>query len=197
MPKTPEPVTPFGEKLRVAMGGTPAEQLARIAANKITAYPKSLPSQARALLHAIENNPALLLELFKPIAQQHAEQYLLSVAAQAAAGNAEGRWITAEKANQPVPPRPNPNRLSSVAIRGARAFETVSYLKSFIVNGKPVGDCTPAECRPWLAARHRDADFVARLISGVPDNMRIADAVTDDEAAALYRAAEKRNRYAE
>ncbi len=44
-------------------------------------------------------------------------------------------------------------------------------------------------CRTFVAKRRRDAAFVERVISGVPEGGKIGDYVTEAEAAALYRQA--------
>jgi hypothetical protein len=65
----------------------------------------------------------------------------------------------------------------------------LSKLDTFMVNGRPVGDCTPEEAEGWAASRERDAKFVRLLISGLPLSRPIRESITGEEADTTYELA--------
>ncbi len=85
----------------------------------------------------------------------------------------------------------NPRPIS--ASRKAGAIVSRSILKTFLIDGTPIGDRTPFECRNWMNKQRLSLTFVEMLIAGIPDNMRISAAISDDEAAKIYRRAQEKN----
>lgn len=96
-----------------------------------------------------------------------------------------------------TPAAPNLTELADKqAARMASRLATevkLSKLDTFIINGRPIGECTPEEARGWASSRRRDALFVERLAANIPDGRPIREFVTGDEAEALYRSAEVDN----
>ena len=60
-------------------------------------------------------------------------------------------------------------------------------LRTFLVNGRPIADVTAAEARAWGEAQKQRGRFAILMAEGVPDNMRIGDCKTEEDAT---RAAE-------
>lgn len=85
-----------------------------------------------------------------------------------------------------VTPRPS---LAVEAITAARQSAAHGLLMTFKIGDTPLGESTPEMCRTFVKKRSRDAIFVTRVISGVPDGQRIAAHVTDDMAATAWREA--------
>jgi len=67
----------------------------------------------------------------------------------------------------------------------------LSKLDTFLVNGRPIGDCTPEEAEGWAGARERDARFVRLLISGLPPDRPIRESLKGNEADAIYGKSEQ------
>ncbi len=89
----------------------------------------------------------------------------------------------------PLPARTINAPVAVDALRAARAVAAGAILASFRIGDVTLGEATPAMCRTFVAKRRRDAAFVERVISGVPEGGKIGDYVTEAEAAALYRQA--------
>jgi hypothetical protein len=68
-----------------------------------------------------------------------------------------------------------------------------SYLDTFLVNGRPIGDCTVEEVEANALARERDVTFMLALIEGLPPGAIIRDHRTNEDAARLYEAARQKN----
>jgi hypothetical protein len=66
---------------------------------------------------------------------------------------------------------------------------TLSLLRRFRINGKPIGEATAGEARTWLRKHERDGRWVRLILDGLSDDMLIGDYVKDDEANRLYRLA--------
>lgn len=66
----------------------------------------------------------------------------------------------------------------------------LSKLDTFLVNARPIGDCTPEEAEGWAGSRERDARFVRLLISGLPPDRPIRESIKADEADSIYEKAE-------
>ena len=73
--------------------------------------------------------------------------------------------------------------------------ERVEYekrlLDSFLVNGRPIGDCTANEVLSQAERREVDARFMRLIASGIPPEAKIRDFVTAEEAEELYKKAHK------
>ncbi len=85
-----------------------------------------------------------------------------------------------------VTPRPS---LAVEAITAARQSAAHGLLMTFKIGDTPLGESTPEMCRTFVKKRSRDAIFVTRVISGVPDGQRIAAHVTDEMATNAWREA--------
>jgi hypothetical protein len=62
----------------------------------------------------------------------------------------------------------------------------LSKLDTFLINGQPIGDCTPEEAEGWAQSRERDARFVRALIHGCPAGRPIRESRKPTEADKLY-----------
>lgn len=59
-------------------------------------------------------------------------------------------------------------------------------LDTFLVAGKPLGDCTREEIEPAIKARKRDVRFMEEMIAGLPPGQAVRIFRTEDEAVAAY-----------
>jgi hypothetical protein len=61
------------------------------------------------------------------------------------------------------------------------------YLQTFLVNGKPIGDCTVEEVD--MAADHKEVDarFMRRLVDGLPPHVIVRDHRTEDDAHKIWQ----------
>ena len=68
--------------------------------------------------------------------------------------------------------------------RGMAAVQEMNrcLLRTFLVNGRPIADVTAAEAREWGASQQQRGRFAILMAQGVPDNMRIGDCKTEDDA---------------
>lgn len=65
----------------------------------------------------------------------------------------------------------------------------LSVLRTFRVNGRPLGEVTGLEARSWLRNHDRDGRFVRLIVEAVPDTMQINACVSEDEADKLFNLA--------
>ena len=56
------------------------------------------------------------------------------------------------------------------------------WFEEYKINGMPLGDCTTGEAERWAYSRERDARFIRLLIYGLPDNVKIRDHRTEEDA---------------
>jgi hypothetical protein len=114
-----------------------------------------------------------------------------STTAARAAGQSSGhtaRETQADAAARPAAPQ-QPSRRTGEAMDAVGEVSRHSYLNSFRINRRPIGECTVEEAREWAASHQRDAHFVFLLIHGLPAQARIRDFRTAEEAAKFYKLA--------
>ena len=63
------------------------------------------------------------------------------------------------------------------------------YLDTFLVNGKPIGDCRVEEVDRSADARDRDTRFMRTLVQGLPPAAIVREHRTEEDAAKLWEAA--------
>lgn len=193
----------------------PRQQLRDIATSCVEQFTTIDEARAEFLRRALAD-PMLAHELFKPWLKVAADDYLSPAARKAVERRREvGLGSGANMAQTEIPPRANsrlsnivpvrehlrgkagtaePQPLSTmarVAAAAAREPEVRNYLRSFTINGRPIGDVTGMEARAWVRSHRRDTRFVALLAEGVPDMSTIGAHRTVEEAAAIYAQAEK------
>jgi len=61
------------------------------------------------------------------------------------------------------------------------------YLDSFMVNGKPIGDCRVEEVDRSADSREADVRFMRQLTHGLPPTVIIREHRTEEDAAKLWR----------
>ena len=61
------------------------------------------------------------------------------------------------------------------------------YLETFMVNGKPIGDCRVDEVDAAAGVRESDARFMRALVEGLPPEVIVRDHRTEEDAAKLWR----------
>jgi hypothetical protein len=137
----------------------------------------------------------MLIELFKPWQKTAAADWLRAAAKPAQTKRDEGaRGVAFSAARWWPSSRPSRRPgvfASSEGATAARKSEARNLLQSFMVNGKPVAEVTALEAAGWVRSHRRDARFVELLIFGVPENSKIGDHRTPQEAEALYAQAMK------
>ncbi|MDD2878465.1 MAG: hypothetical protein PHZ23_14700 [Acidiphilium sp.] len=84
---------------------------------------------------------------------------------------------------------PNPPRVDVATLikLGERRAKTI--FETFMIGHVPLGEATPEMCRSYIKEHRRDALFIERVITGVPDGERIAKHVTPEVAQNEYSAA--------
>lgn len=87
----------------------------------------------------------------------------------------------------PAPQRPQRLYVPSNGLR--RAYS--GYLKTVLINGVPLGECTAGTARTWMRTTRTNVRFVERLVKGLEDDMVIGQYHTQDEAAVEFARAEK------
>ena len=60
------------------------------------------------------------------------------------------------------------------------------YLNTFIVNGKPIGDCLVSEVDAAANSREADLIFMRKLVEGLPPNVIVRDMRTDEDATKIW-----------
>ena len=60
------------------------------------------------------------------------------------------------------------------------------YLDTFLVNGKPIGDCRVEEVDSSVASREADIRFMRELTHGLPPTVIIREHRTEEDAAKLW-----------
>lgn len=90
-----------------------------------------------------------------------------------------------------------PSRPPARQPRGMAAIASVqdtlqrSLLRTFLVNGRPIGELTGREAREAAASAHQRGRFIELLAHGVPDTMPIADCKTAADAEQAMRIAKE------
>lgn len=99
-------------------------------------------------------------------------------------------WIPTTSMDKPVekPPRPSDWEYDD-KIGMTAAAHIHRYLETFMVNGKPIGDCTVEEVD--RSADHREADvrFMRRLVDGLPPYAVVREHRTEDDAQKIWQSA--------
>jgi hypothetical protein len=187
---------------------TSSDRLMDIALRALAAYPRQWDRVRVAILRSVRHDPDLLWALLDPY-RSVAVQRLMAQAAQVVrAGEMtddrsrvciENRKVYAPIVRQGGAGRgdrdhPSESARSTSQRAGMAAVANVaraSILDLFVINGRKIGDCTPAEARGWASARRRDVRFVEMMIANLPDGEPIRRWRTADEADALYRMAQE------
>ena len=150
-----------------------------------------------------------------PVENQHADATTGSRHAQATAPNRGGHsdseshagaapsvqpharrnWSAGETgpgpARQPAVGRPvSPIIDAGMQIRAEMAAKTLSKLDTFLINNRPIGDCTPAEALEWAKSRKRDLRFIEFVTSGLPFDKPIRMFVKPNYADDMYARAQ-------
>lgn len=63
------------------------------------------------------------------------------------------------------------------------------YLETFMVNGKPIGDCRVDEVDAAANTREADVRFMRSLVQGLPPDVIVRDHRTEEDAAKLWQLA--------
>jgi hypothetical protein len=155
-------------------------RLRGVAMNALTKHPRNWDAAKDSFLAVVRKDPELLWALFEKQRNAAIQQLLTEVAEER---HQAGRPIRMEPAiEQPRPAAPKSTAVARLAQR--------TLLDTFKINGKPVGDLTPAEANQWAGAQERDARFVRLLTQNLPPDLPIRKFRTGDEAVALYAQAE-------
>lgn len=64
-----------------------------------------------------------------------------------------------------------------------REINRRSLLRTFMINGRPIGDCTAKEAREWGRTQRRNGKFAELLAFGLSDDMIVGHYKTDEDAA--------------
>lgn len=84
---------------------------------------------------------------------------------------------------------PNPPRVNAATIIKLGEGRAKTIFETFMIGHVPLGEATPEMCRSYIKEHRRDALFIERVITGVPDGERIAKHVTPEVAQNEYSAA--------
>ena len=169
-----------------------------------------------ALYNRIRDDPVLLWELFQPY-RATAVQALLTQATEElrrleqsakAASSALGHPVSenqmehAQRANHASlsgwgqlksdrhrASAPSAQSQARTAMTAVAEVARLSLLDTFKINGRPIGDLTPAEALRWAGARERDARFVRLLTANLPDDTPIRKHRRAEDTQALYEQA--------
>lgn len=76
----------------------------------------------------------------------------------------------------------NPPRRNMEAGKVLAAVVRKSILDRMLINGKPLGDCTPEEAIAWADHNDRRSRIVRLMASGVPPQSPIREFITPEEA---------------
>jgi hypothetical protein len=71
------------------------------------------------------------------------------------------------------------------------AIAANSLLRSVLIDGRPVGECTAGRARSWAKARGRESRFVYLLAYGLQDSQIIGMSKTEDDARIAHELADK------
>ncbi len=102
---------------------------------------------------------------------------------------ARGELIYHKGLVSPSVPQQKKPRVTFAAMDSARGRYGNSILKTFIINGKPLGEVSAGEARGWASSRERDVKFIRALTEGLHDSLIIGGYRTDAEAAKVYKQA--------
>ena len=104
--------------------------------------------------------------------------------------------VVAHSRNRPGEARPTAARgapqlatLGRVAERSAQMFYRGGKLET-LINGRPLGDQTPTELRPWIASQRHQARWVEMAIAGIPETSPVRQFRKAEEMDALHLEAE-------
>lgn len=67
------------------------------------------------------------------------------------------------------------------------------YLRSFLVNGKPIGDCRVEEVDASADSREEDIRFMRNLVTGLPPTAIVGEHRTEEDAAKIWSATHLRD----
>jgi hypothetical protein len=210
--------TAIGAALARAGYLSPAERLQQVVERVLKAH-DTRAAQVEAIWAIVQKDKDLLIEMVAPRRAAVIEDLLRSAMAQAAAGR-EGQSTTAEKAGRSSPSRtPSPQgeraghlgiaekakasapartssppgapRVSAAALRAVGQVEARAILRTFLIDGRALGDCLVREARSWAAKRARDARFIDMLTAGMQQDMVIGRHCTEKDAMDIWVAANR------
>jgi hypothetical protein len=97
-------------------------------------------------------------------------------------------WIPTTNHDRPVekPPRPSDWQWDDEIGMTAKAHIR-RYLETFMVNGKPIGDCRVDEVDAAAGVRESDARFMRALVEGLPPDVIVRDHRTEEDAAKVWQ----------
>jgi|SRR5579863_459267 len=155
--------------------------------------------QARQILNErlIERNDAVLERELCSAYRNIALQTLL--ATHFAELRAEGKLPALRKRDQPIqttdyertrerPPKPSDFLWDEKTGGMMAAGHIRRYLDTFMVNGKPIGDCYVEEVDQAAAVREADVRFMRGLVAGLPPEGIVRELRTEEDAAKLWQA---------
>lgn len=117
-----------------------------------------------ALFRAVRNDPDLLWVMFGPFRMQAAQRVLSEAAMMVRAEDIKPLPVQ----ENPHTPSPQSQSAARAAMAAVASIARVSLLDTFKINGKSLGDCTPAEANKWADKRATQARFVHLLTQNLP-----------------------------
>ena len=94
-----------------------------------------------------------------------------------------GQSISAQPGHNPLA-APGPGlRTPPWVPPSIREINRRSLLRTFMINGRPIGDCTAKEAREWGRTQRRNGKFAELLAFGLSDEMIVGHYKTDEDAA--------------
>jgi hypothetical protein len=182
----------LGTALRGGGAMSAAERLDAAALRALAKSPRDAAAARAALWAEIRADAAALGEMFSPYREEALNKALFRALHPNAARAPRAEEPKPKLAVVPAPapqaaPKPPPAaRAAAVLNKVAR----LSLLDTFKIDGRSVGDVTPAEAGRWASKRERDVRFVRALIANLPPDQPIRRHRTAEDAAALYAQAE-------
>lgn len=156
---------------------------------------KSTPNWDAAkdvIIKRVKADPELLLALLEPWLGVAIQKLLAQAAAEmrqpikvvAPASEFRQPWAKPSSSSPPS----NPSRATLAALSTVASY---SLLDTFKINGKAIGDATPAEANRWAAKRECDAKFVRLLTQNLPPNEPIRKFRTAEAAVEIMEQAKQ------
>jgi len=107
-------------------------------------------------------------------------------------------YIPTTDLDQPVNKTPRPSDWQYDDKIGMTAKAHIRrYLDTFMVNGKPIGDCLVAEVDRAVITREADVRFMKTLVEGLPPEVIVREHRTEEDAAKLWSLAHQSKRVGE
>lgn len=189
--------TAFARAFQAAGYEAPDDRLRAIARKALQDHPRSFDAVRDCVLHATRNDAALLWALFGRWQRPAIDLLISGVAAGMRAERMlkSGTTLSAETNPAPspgsvgkqadAPTQPEREEARSAVVR------VLSKLDTFVINRRPIGDCTPEEAYAWADAQSRNARFARALASNLPPGIPIRRSITPAEANEMYARIER------